>query len=253
MWKSSGWTDAADYHFYTWDAPFLDYTKEGKGHDIDRKKMADLQKSEPDIFRCKIYCQQRLQIPLPSVEVIPDSASNQLSTTDRVKYLLACVFGKIGEKPCHWTDVPLIRRSSPSGGCRHPSEGYFLSSKALNMESGFYHVQTDPLILNLLSTQFDEISQIIVPEEEDNSEFLGAIVISTVFERNMYRYREPRTFRTVHMDAGHLIGSIEILGSELGFKVTPYLRFDEDGILNIMKTSKLNEGVMALITLKKSR
>lgn len=38
QWKKAGWDHASDYHFFTWDAPFLDYSKEGQGHDIDRKK-----------------------------------------------------------------------------------------------------------------------------------------------------------------------------------------------------------------------
>lgn len=251
LWKSSGWNDASDYHFYSWDAPFLDYTKDGKGHDIDRKRMLSFQTLQPDTFRYKSYPHKLSSIPLPNILSSADVDLCQLSVSKRVKFILACVFGKIGEKSCHWSDVPLIRRTSPSGGCRHPSEGYFLPSKSVPIESGFYHIQTDPPSLCLLSSQFNAISEMINPKEIDDPNHLGTIIISTIFERNMYRYREPRTFRTVHMDVGHLLGSIELLSKELGFRTTIHLEFDEESILKAINASKLEECIMALVTLKK--
>src|ERR1700722_1275762 len=65
-WKEAGWDDAANYHFFTWDAPFLDYSKEGQGHDIDRKKMMRYQELQPDIERFKKYDGNLLEIGLPS-------------------------------------------------------------------------------------------------------------------------------------------------------------------------------------------
>lgn len=44
------------------------------------------------------------------------------------------------------------------------------------------------------------------------------IVVTAVFARNMYRYREPRTFRTVFMDVGHLLGTFEMVASALGVR-----------------------------------
>ena len=32
----------------------------------------------------------------------------------------------------------------------------------------------------------------------------------------MYRYREPRTFRTVHMDAGHIAATIRLTARSMG-------------------------------------
>ncbi|MCH9611055.1 MAG: hypothetical protein S4CHLAM81_13870 [Chlamydiales bacterium] len=250
-WKNANWTNAADYHFYTWDAPFLDYTKEGKGHGIDRKRMMGFQAKQPDIFRCKKYTQVVRTISLPAIKFHSSHEIEQLSAEDRIKYLLVCIFGKIGEKPCHWIDNPLMRRTSPSGGSRHPSEGYFTPSSTLNMHKGLYHIQADPASLYQISKVFDR--SLVIPSSNNlsSSDCLGTIIISSVFERNMYRYREPRTFRTIHMDAGHLIASIEILSNELGMIAIPHLRFDESKILDAIGASKLEEGIMALITLRK--
>ncbi len=243
MWKRSDWNDAADYHFYTWDAPFLDYTKKGKGHEIDRKKMLKYQDVEPDTFRCKKYAdvKQRHFLPFPAA-----IEGKELSTEESVKYLLASVFGKTGEKPCHWTNTPLMRRTSPSGGSRHPSEGYFVPSDLLDMENGFYHIQSDPTALCLLCSQFDEIFY-----DHPPASHLGTIIITSVFERNMYRYREPRTFRTVHMDVGHVIASIELISNELGLESHVSLRFNKNSILKAIGSSNLEEGVMAVVSIRK--
>ena len=56
------------------------------------------------------------------------------------------------------------------------------------------------------------------------------IVLTSRFSRNMYRYREPRTFRTVHMDVGHLSGSVMLLASAIG------LQTKADDVTNAART-----------------
>ncbi len=244
IWKKSGWADAADYHFFTWDAPFLDYSKEGRGHEIDRSKMVQFQELQPDIERYKKYSDDSFKVPLP---LMGTSFSEMKKTpiSEKIKYLLACIFGKKGEKQCHWSNVALIRRTSPSGGSRHPTEGYFLAANVHGIERGLYHVQTEPPMLRRISPDEGEV----VNEEELTKSFLGKIILTTMFERNMYRYREPRTFRTVHMDIGHILASIEALCDELGMKATIQLNVEEEKILNRIGASKFEEGVMAQATL----
>ncbi|PJD94643.1 MAG: hypothetical protein CK425_11085 [Parachlamydia sp.] len=140
-WTKSGWDDAANYHFFTWDAPFLDYTKEGGGHDMDRKKMIGYQKLQSDTQRYKKYDAPAENMQLPTLNSsLPIEQIRDCSTSERIKHLLSFVFGKKEEKPCHWTDTPLIRRTSPSGGSRHPTEGYFLSLTLQDIKQGFYHI-----------------------------------------------------------------------------------------------------------------
>ena len=246
----AGWDDAANYHFFTWDAPFLDYTKEGEGHEIDRKKMVGYQSLQPDLERYKKYEVSLEKIPLPSFDNIPTEHKSQNYTiSEKVKLLMSFTFGKKGEKPCHWNDVPLIRRTSPSGGSRHPTEGYFLSANLEDIQNGFYHIQTDPVSLCLISPEKHCLIDEFIDEKDFNEPLLGSIILTSVFERNMYRYREPRTFRTIHMDIGHIIATIEMLGKELNIRTCIHLNFDENAILQKIGASVLDEGVMAIITL----
>lgn len=249
-WTKAGWDDAANYHFFTWDAPFLDYTKEGEGHDIDRKKMVGYQSIQPDTQRYKEYDDPLVNISMPSLNfsLLADQAQGY-TISERVKHLLSYTLGKKGEKPCHWIDVPLIRRTSPSGGSRHPTEGYFLSINLQDIQQGFYHIQTDPISLCLISSDKHCLLEEFVREKDFDFPAIGAIVLTSVFERNMYRYREPRTFRTIHMDVGHILATIEMLGQEFRIKTRIHLHFNENTILQHICASMLEEGVMAIVTL----
>jgi SagB-type dehydrogenase family enzyme len=251
QWKKAGWEEAADYHFFTWDAPFLDYSKEGRGHEYDRNNMVQYQLAQPDTQRVKIYDKliEKTKLPIFSDDMAPATIIDNLSLTEKVKILLSLAFGKWGKKPCHWSDVPLIRRTSPSGGSRHPTEGYFLSFME-DIAKGWYHIQTEPPSLNCLSLILRDKPEELPFFATEGHSNLGAIILTSVFERNMYRYREPRTFRTIHMDVGHLIETIEWLAKELDFKTKLHLTFDEKEILAKIDASKFDEGVMAIVTLQ---
>ena len=141
-----------------------------------------------------------------------------------------------------------MRRTSPSGGSRHPTEGYFISHMP-GIATGWHHVQADPPYLVHLCDSAEEHSSVEVAGQSK----LGTIILTSVFERNMYRYREPRTFRTIHMDVGHILETIEMLGRELGIETQVQLDFDEQAVLKKIGASKLEEGVMAVVTLREGR
>lgn len=164
----------------------------------------------------------------------------------RVKTLLAIAFGKRTEVPCTWTPVPLMRRTTPSGGSRHPTEGYLLAYHIPGLAAGWYHVQADPCKLVMINKATQEDNTILYSEQPHCA---GRIILTSNFKRTMYRYREPRAFRVPHMDAGHLLTTIEILASELNIPLTCHLNFNEQHILHKIGASRFDEGVMAVISI----
>jgi SagB-type dehydrogenase family enzyme len=162
----------------------------------------------------------------------------------KVKTLLVIVFGKRTEVSCPWSSVPLMRRTTPSGGSRHPTEGYFLSYHISGLPAGWYHVQADPSELVMIN-KIDQNDEDILYNEP--SSYAGMIILTSDFKRTMYRYREPRAFRVPHMDAGHLITTIEILATELSIPLTCHLNFNEQHILQKIGASQFDEGVMAVV------
>jgi SagB-type dehydrogenase family enzyme len=167
---------------------------------------------------------------------------------ERLKYLLAITFGKQEEVNCPWSPVPLMRRTSPSGGSRHPTEGYLLAYEIPGLQAGWYHVQADPCALVMINLLDKEARSILLGEEQTSC--MGMIILTSQFKRTMYRYREPRAFRVPHMDVGHMLTTIEWLGEELGISTHCYLHFDESYILCKLHASQLDEGVMAVVTIR---
>jgi hypothetical protein len=75
------------------------------------------------------------------------------------------------------------------------------------------------------------------------------IAFTSVFDRNMFRYREPRTLRTIYMDVGHLATTLEVSARSLG--IASYMHH---GINDALLESKfgingLEEGAILAIAL----
>jgi SagB-type dehydrogenase family enzyme len=71
------------------------------------------------------------------------------------------------------------------------------------------------------------------------------IVVTAVFGRNMYRYREPRTFRTIFMDVGHILGTCEMIASGVGIRSFVHHAINEVEVERVLGLSALHEGVIA--------
>lgn len=67
----------------------------------------------------------------------------------------------------------------------------------------------------------------------------AVFVLTTHFQRNMYRYREPRTFRTLYLDAGHLGGLIESLCEAQGLVAHGHQGFHDSFVGGLVKADDL--------------
>jgi SagB-type dehydrogenase family enzyme len=228
-WSRFGWHEAAEYHAVSFDYPCVDYS-EALGVLADRSRMRSYQADEPDEDRFKLdYLEQREEpLPAPSIEFQVGSARTlwagqpQPATVDleKLRRIISLSFGPIGFMTPRTDSATLLRRSSPSGGARHPSEGYLIVLDVPGIEPGWYHITMRPFGLRELAgrTTDRESLRTMFPQAFERFPYhiRMLVVITTVFERNMYRYREPRTFRTVHMDAGHIASTVRIVARSLG-------------------------------------
>jgi len=257
-WDEYKWGDSAEYHFFTYDYPFLDYTRGGSGWSIANQRMNDYSVNTPDTNRTKIYSENhvRINFPLPfnnTLTELRDSVSAKQDTTlniDDLALISAFGFAKTTEAPIPWNGVPLMRRTSPSGGSRHPTEGYLIACNIKGLENGIYHIQSSPFCFVALETKCSINPSKLFPEFYHNNslpEPAAIIILTSIFERNMFRYREPRTFRTIHMDAGHIIGTIELITGHLNINTCTSHLFDEKGIEELIGIDGLSEGAITTI------
>ena len=110
-----------------------------------------------------------------------------------------------------------ILRTSPSGGCRHPIEVYALIHNVRGIKPGAYHYSVKRHGLELI---------IAKPIGRDFVRFCSGqkwvrnaavmLVMTAVFQRTMWRYRFPRAYRVVQMEAGHLGQTLQLTATALG-------------------------------------
>lgn len=252
-----GWLAAVDYHLLTYDYEYLDYSV---GFARDAETMQRYYAQESDTNRFKLYegAEQR-SLPSPTAALLPapfatgwgGNGGGTLSFAT-LAALLSAGFGRLGNVTSAAPNVaPLMHRLSPSGGARHPSEAYLAALSVDGLAGGWYHVRVDEPALERLDCPIDRdaIRRVLPGPYRAPFPVRAVLAISSIFERNMYRYREPRTFRTVFMDAGHLAASIETIGRSLGIQTYTHHGVDDAALEQMLGLDGLQEGAILAIAL----
>ena len=157
---------------------------------------------------------------------------------------LALLCGVVAATPLPWVGAaPVLRKTSPSGGSRHPTEVYALIRGVPGIASGWWHVNSGDAVL-------ERIGQAPPENERAASVQEVAPVFTRNPSRNRYRYREPRTFRTVHMDVGHLLGSCELLARAAGWHSSSSTHVNAAVLAEALSLDMLLEAPIALSQLK---
>lgn len=270
-WGKYEWTATADYHLSTFDAPFIDYSLPA-GRKLDADLMDRYEAASPDLDRTKRYTDvshsvrtptapealEAFDVPFASAwhrfcsppRPSPD-APKRLTTSDLAQ-IMAVTFGRLRDRPVQRNGQrrDLVRKTSPSGGSRHPTEGYVAAVAVEGLAPGIYHfcVETNSLDkINELPSLAELEALFEGPyrsRQEQGVEPAVVVIMTSVFERVMWRYREPRTFRTLFMDVGHLATTLNLVSAASGY--TCYFQhglIDED-IEQLLGIDRLTEGVI---------
>lgn len=124
-------------------------------------------------------------------------------------WLLRTALAPIGEIPTRY--VTCVRRTTPSGGSRHPTELAVILRRPLGeIPAGTF--------------TYDIVSHTLVREEaEAHEEYAAALadrdfgfLVRSRVERAMWRYRDLRALRPMLIDAGHVVELVAFLLGRLG-------------------------------------
>lgn len=209
-------TFLSHYHAANFEYPFYDYSD------------ADWQERET-----KIMAHYASLWPAPSSEIqysgdfiaLDDILLHQFYELPKTRCIsrlalsgiLKFTFGATGYiKTPH---VTCLRRTSPSGGARHPTECIVsLREPVADIVPGDYFYDTKrhglvPLDLNHPLRISDSTTAPL------------SFSIRSCVERAMWRYRDLRAFRPILLDAGHIIETLSVLVQQIGLQaaVTPAL------------------------------
>jgi SagB-type dehydrogenase family enzyme len=217
----SAWLPEGAFHFATKDAAYV------RSNWSRRRLMAALPSTpQPAKFKT-IKDAQRLSLPerkFPESEFIDvlmarrthRRFSRRAVSIETVSQLLSLVWGFTGH-----LDTSLFgklpRRTSPSGGARHPGEVYVMALRVQGLRPGLYHYHSARHRLELVGHGASPARAARYCAHQEYAGNAAALFLMTaVFPRAMWKYHRPRAYRVVLLDAGHLAQTFCLVATWLG-------------------------------------
>ncbi|GII75864.1 hypothetical protein Sru01_08460 [Sphaerisporangium rufum] len=262
-WRDAGWQAAFDHHLLTYDYPYLNYS-DSEAPAIDKSIMEKFAVEGFDVNRYKEYAGSPALPVARTADALEclarpfaeawdrrnGSESLPVATCDGLTTMISSSFGQLRSRRIRSTvpRAPLVRKTSPSGGSRHPVECYVLARRVLGLAPGAYHFAVGTSELERIGDLpgDDRLRSMLPGLWRAPFDPAAFVVVTGLWERNMYRYREPRTFRTVFMDAGHAAATMELCGQALDLPVFWQHGVDDIAVHGLfgLRTEGLDEGVL---------
>lgn len=202
------------YHRYVFDYPFNDYAAaDWRERDLElMQQYARVSAPPPPQSSFSGAFNVRLR-EFPSLQSDADGCARGVAAAgelDRLAFVLKFTFGATGVVRSRFLDC--IRRTSPSGGARHPTDAFVeVGSSSAELESGLYayDATTHALIwLDHCRTPTASASRFVLS-------------IRSTVERAMWRYRDERAYRPVLIDIGHIVETLRVVSTAVGLNLSP--------------------------------
>lgn len=226
-WIMMGWSDALRHYLHTNFLPKLSYAGTD-GWREDFLTMCDKvrEASPPPLTKRYAAGEPRRPVPCGRLDMpfrdLFEGAVAPAAALDfgHLGTLLDTVFGISGHKRLAVTGEH-VRRTSPSGGSRHPTEAYLLAFDVEGLDAGVYHFDASAHELVLLrpgSVMEDYRTRVLGLNRRVPFTPRAAILLTSVVERSMHRYRDARSYRVLHLDVGHLLLSCQLVARATGLR-----------------------------------
>jgi SagB-type dehydrogenase family enzyme len=217
----SAWLPEGSFHFSTKDARYTP-----SNWSVARLKSSLPKTPPPKNFKT---VKGAKKIPLPPRN-LPDSEfirvllarkthrqfSNQELTLETVSQLLNLVWGVTGYLHSSLFGK-LPRKTSPSGGARHPGEVYLMALRVKGLRAGLYHYHPAHHRLETISLNATRDKARRYCADQAYAKNAAALFLMTaVFQRTMWKYRHARAYRVVLLETGHLCQTFCLVATWLG-------------------------------------
>jgi SagB-type dehydrogenase family enzyme len=143
---------------------------------------------------------------------------------------------------------PVVLKTSPSGGARHPVEAYLLSLNVADLERGVFHYDAAAHTLTNVKTKLHR--RALVDALAGQTYFANAaaiVVMSAVFARSMWRYSSSRAYRVVIADLGHLGQTFCLVATALGLAPFCTMAFDDGRLDALIGVDGVAEAAMYVV------
>jgi SagB-type dehydrogenase family enzyme len=224
------------YHRATRSYPFLDMSQQDSPL-IDNRQMQAYLRSDPypPVFH-DVGSGATHRLPSTAAALEAVSRPGRLASPETLSLLLSGSAGlrrhvrqrrHVGDRDL--VQLELIFKSVPSGGSRHPTELYLLASGCA-VPDGAYHYNVEHNRLDAFDTPPQALLGAVGERlPSPNGPYLVSFLVSHV-RRAMWRYRDPRSFRAILFDAGHLEQQLYELARWLDIEYRSIRAFDQEAI-----------------------
>ena len=142
-------------------------------------------------------------------------------------------------------------RAAPSAGALYPIEIYPVANNVEGLAQGIYrYFVADHSLALVREGDFRHQMRRHALGEEMMERASVVLVLSAVFERSAWRYRE-RAYRYILLEAGHISQNIYLVATALGLGTCAVGAFDDHGYNKIMGVDGKKESVIYLMPVGK--
>lgn len=251
-WKHHGCSISHDYHYGTKDYPFLDYSNiKTSKKDLHIMKKYNSQGKKPNIYQQK----RGENIILPKHRELNEKydciAEEELTDLKKISTIFYYTLGEIG-----FMNLPELGKSllktAPSGGARHPTEGYLINLSLNGLQKGVYHYNVQKHALTYLKKQgeLQNLRKTFFQLNQRGNTPKALLILTSQFERNMWRYREPRSFRVILLDIGHIIANMKLVLNTLNIPHFCGHGFRDKEVEELLDIDGLEEGPFYFFSLE---
>lgn len=137
----------------------------------------------------------------------------------------------------------LLHRASPSGGARHPIECYVIALDVRGLERGLYHFAVrENALVRLRSDATRDLIADFTCGQGWFADAAAFFVLTAVWARTMWKYRTPRAYRVVLIDAAHACQNLLLTATSLGLGAFSVAAIDENTIDRYLGIDGVSEG-----------
>jgi len=184
----------------------------------------------------------------PYLEKAPAQVDSNWRWWQRLSRLLIDSYG-LTAKVMTFSGEPMYLRSAPSAGGLYPAEIYIVSRGTSLLDAGLYNyqVRTHSLWRFWSDHPWQDLQAACFWHPSLETTQL-ALVVSTVFERSAWRYKD-RAYRRVFLDSGHLLGNLEVAGTLCDYRPHLIGGFADELVNRLLYLDGQDESAIALLAL----
>ncbi|EDX85078.1 hypothetical protein S7335_2777 [Synechococcus sp. PCC 7335] len=177
-----------------------------------------------------------------------ESADQSWYQWQRLSRLLIDSYG-LTAKVMTFSGEPMYLRSAPSAGGLYPAELYLVSKGTPLLPAGLYNyqVRTHSLWRFWDDYPWQDLQAACFWHPSLETTQL-ALVVTTIFQRSAWRYHD-RAYRRVLLDAGHLLGNLEIAGTLCDYRPHLIGGFADELMNQLLYLNSEVESAIAILAL----